>query len=83
MTVLAPRGPWPESRWSSRGGERANVHAGMRVKAPILGREHRGLERRRDVRERDPVEPAPPVVHALLVDHLAVPIEQGHLGRLP
>ena len=66
-----------------RGGDPANIHAGMRVKTPVLRSQHGGLKRGRDVGQGHPWKPPAPVVHTLLVDDVTVAIEQIHLGGLP
>ena len=57
------------------------IHAGVLEEPLVLGAQHRFDECRGHARERYPRKPSHPLVHAQLVDHLAVPIEQDRLAR--
>ena len=59
----------------------APVDAAVGGEAPILGREHRAPERRRDLIQWRPAEPPAPWIGAHLLDHLAVAIEQQEIRR--
>src|SRR6266516_1804891 len=63
------------------GKEGFAVDATMAVEAPVLGGDHSGLERGRDVRERCPGESPPRRIDACFMDDLAIAVQQAYVRR--
>ena len=71
----------PRDALQARRGDGAPVDAAVIEEPPVLGREHRAPERRRDLVERRPAEPPAPRIGAHLLDHLAAAVEQPEIRR--
>ena len=74
-------GPARGDMAQDRHAEGSPVDAAVLVETPVFGRNDGTGERRRDVRERNPLQAPPRRVHAHLVDDAAVPVQEQRIGE--